>query len=411
LALALTSCGVLVRGVVGGATAVADSGLFHVGRHGALTDPEKEWAKSAWSYFAKNKKGGTLLVSSTAQSPSVSMWNVADYLAALVAARELDIVNEQEFDNSLSATLGFLNDMRLFHGRLPNKVYGADSGAMVDYAGKPAETGWSAVDIGRLLLWLGIVKARYPRYAEYVDRVLLRWDFCEVVGKDHRLYGAEPAGDHLNLHHETDRGYEDYAAIGYRLWGFEVATPPPPTTVLPIEGIDFATDERPGNGSPLLTGPSVLAGLEVHWDPALDKARPAGGGSAADLAERVYRVQELRHERAGIATARSDYRRDSDPYYVHNAILAAGQPWNVLAPDGAFQPDLALVATGAAVGLWALWNTDYTDKLVIVWLRDVLGPSDHEHRLREGARIERGAIAGVGEALIPRQALTDDLLG
>src|SRR4051794_9881260 len=35
---------------------------------------------------------------------------------------------------------------------------------------------------------------------------------------------------------------------------------------------------------------------------------------------------------------------------------------------------------------------------------------DHEHRLREGARIERVAIAGVGEALILRQALTDDLL-
>jgi hypothetical protein len=365
-ALAVGGCGVAVRGVAGAATSVANSGLFHTGRHGALTDTEREWAKSAWSYFAKNKKGGTSLVSSTAQGPSVSMWNVADYLAALVAARGLDIINDQEFDNSLSAALGFLNDMRLFRGRLPNKVYNAENGATVDYANQPAEIGWSAVDIGRLLIWLGITKARYPRYAEYVDRVVLGWDFCDVVGKDRFLYGAEPAGDKLNLHRETDRGYEDYAAIGYRLWGFDIATPPRPATVVPIHGIGFGSDERPGRLEPVMTGPSVLAGLEFHWDPAIDKPRPSadgGSGSAADLAERVYEVQELRHEKAGIATARSDYRRSSDPYYVYDTILAAGQPWNVLGSDGRYQPHLALVSTGAALGMWALWNTRYTDTL------------------------------------------------
>jgi hypothetical protein len=386
--LALTGCGVMARGVYGAATSFADSGLFHQGRHGALSDTEKEWAKSAWAYFEKNRKGGTSLVASTAQTSSVSMWHVADYLAALVAARELELIDAPRFDNGLSAALGFLNSMRLFHGRLPNKLYDAENGAMVDYGKKPAEIGWSAVDIGRLLAWLGIVKARYPQYAEYVDRVVLRWDFCPLVGEDRLLYAAEPAGDKLNLHREADRGYEGYAASGFRLWGFDIAAPPPPTTVVPIYGIDFADDERPGAPRPVMTGPSVLAGLEFHWSGA---GAAAGAGpareDAADLAERVYRVQELRYERAGIATARSDYRRGSDPYYVYDTVLAAGQPWNVLGSDGNYQPHLALVSTGAAVGLWALWNTRYTDTL----MRLVEGLRNGDQGWVEGRYEESGS--------------------
>src|SRR4051812_41108698 len=45
-----------------------------------------------------------------------------------------------------------------------------------------------------------------------------------------------------------------------------------------------------------------------------------------------------------------------------------------------------------------------------VWLRDVLGTLDHEHRPGEGARIERRAVAGIGEAPVLRRALADDLL-
>src|SRR3954447_6341401 len=45
-----------------------------------------------------------------------------------------------------------------------------------------------------------------------------------------------------------------------------------------------------------------------------------------------------------------------------------------------------------------------------VWLRDVLGTLDHEHRPGEGARIERRAVAGIGEVPVLRQALADDLL-
>src|SRR3954462_13517555 len=46
-----------------------------------------------------------------------------------------------------------------------------------------------------------------------------------------------------------------------------------------------------------------------------------------------------------------------------------------------------------------------------VWLRDVLCTLDHEHRPREGARVERWAAADVGEALVLPQPRADDLPG
>ena len=45
-----------------------------------------------------------------------------------------------------------------------------------------------------------------------------------------------------------------------------------------------------------------------------------------------------------------------------------------------------------------------------VWLRDVLGALDDQHRLGQDARIGRRTVAGIGEAPVLRQALADDLL-
>src|SRR4051794_114138 len=49
--------------------------------------------------------------------------------------------------------------------------------------------------------------------------------------------------------------------------------------------------------------------------------------------------------------------------------------------------------------------------MLAVRLRNVLGPSDHEHRPREGARIERWVAAGVGEPPVLPQPLLDDFVG
>src|SRR4051794_12943678 len=46
---------------------------------------------------------------------------------------------------------------------------------------------------------------------------------------------------------------------------------------------------------------------------------------------------------------------------------------------------------------------------LVVWLRDVVGTLDHQHRPWKSARVERRAAAGVGEAPILPQPLLDDI--
>ncbi len=64
---------------------------------------------------------------------------------------------------------------------MPNKVYHTQTGAKVDYTNKPGEIGFSALDIGRFLVWMRIYKNRYPYLANTIDSVLLKWDFRNVI--------------------------------------------------------------------------------------------------------------------------------------------------------------------------------------------------------------------------------------
>lgn len=166
----------MVRGVHNAATAIGEASEDRIGRSGLLDPTERVWAETDWAYFRANRNPETQLVGATAGSPWTSMWHVGDQLAALVAAHELGLIDAAEFDRNLSGIIAFLNTMPLFHGHLPNTLYSFADRRMVDYGMQTAEIGWSAVDIGRLLVWLGITKARYPHYASFIDRVVLRWD-------------------------------------------------------------------------------------------------------------------------------------------------------------------------------------------------------------------------------------------
>src|SRR5215217_3011547 len=56
-------------------------------------------------------------------------------------------------------------------------------------------------------------------------------------------------------------------------------------------------------------------------------------------------------------------------------------------------------------------QASFSNPVLIVRLRDVLGELDDQHGLGQHARVGRRAVAGVGEAPVLRQALADDLLG
>lgn len=344
VSFASIGCGVAVRQVDHGIHAIAAS---HDGRTGALTPREQAWAATAWHYFDANLQPGSGLVNMIDARSSLTMWLVADYIAALTAARELKLVTAQQFDERFRRVLHFLNLMPLLNEGLPNRSYDPSNWQMTDNFGKPGVSGWSALDMGRLLVWLRIARDRYPTYAEYIDRAVLRWNFCPMLERK----GA--------LRLEGRLGYQQYAALGFELWGFDTtkALQIDPVERVNVLGVPILVDARaahqPGKLACVETLPYALLGIEFGSD-----ARWTG------LADAIYHAQERRFAQQRVLTARTDHPTIEPPYFVHDTVFAAGYPFNTIDDSGGFHPEQSLVSTRAAFGMWALWDTSYTTRLM-----------------------------------------------
>jgi len=100
---------------------------------GELSPQELAMARQAWQYFERNWNDETGLVNSADQFASVTMWDQAAAIAALVSAKELNIVPAAEFNTKMSRMLKTLATMPLYKGELPNKVYNAKTLVPVNY--------------------------------------------------------------------------------------------------------------------------------------------------------------------------------------------------------------------------------------------------------------------------------------
>lgn len=343
------------------------------GRHGALTPRERAMAEVAWSYFVASYQEKTGLVNSVGAFASTTMWDTASYLSGLVSAYELGIIDKQEFDRRATLVLATLRNLPLFRGELPNKVYDTANARMVNYANKPGEIGFSALDIGRLLVWLKIMKERYPYLGGSIDNVVLRWNFCHVIGPDGELDGAMVGKDGAPRYVQEGRlGYEEYAAKGFQLWGFDTsrASSADPYKFQKINDVEVPVDGRDprvfSTQNYVVTEGYMLEGLELNWDLASDRSGNPGQASdgwRADFADRIFQVQERRFAATGILTARSEHQVEGAPYFVYDTIFADGYDWNTLDPTGVYQPDRAAISTKAAIGMWALWDRPYSQLL------------------------------------------------
>ncbi|MBI3248272.1 MAG: DUF3131 domain-containing protein [Deltaproteobacteria bacterium] len=346
---------------------------LHPGRNGALTEEEMKIAKVAWKYFENNYHPNTGLVNAVDNYPSTTMWDTASYLGGLVAAYELGLIERNVFDTRLVTLLKTLNSLAFFQNELPNKAYNSKTGEKVDYANKPGEIGYSAIDLGRLLIWLRILKERYPEHGNALDRFVMRWNFCHVLDRCGSMYGAV-LDDTKNVRYlqEGRLGYEEYAAKGFQLWGFDTtrASKPEPYEMLPIFEVDIPYDARDprklGAHNYVVCESYVLDAVELNWDQATDHGTndlQHSDATATDFASRIYLVQERRYQREGILTARTEHQLDGAPYFVYDTIYTDGYAWNTITEKGESSPQFAAVAFKAALGLWAVWETPYTDLL------------------------------------------------
>ena len=362
-----------------------------------LTPDEQSYARTAWQYFLKNYQPATGFTNSTGGYPSGTLWDMGNYLMALHAARALSLTDQADFDARLNKFLTSLGSLKLFDGALPNKVYNAATGEMVDYGNKPIERGigWSALDIGRMLAAFDVIRTCHPQYKDWLEGIVKKWQVARSV-KDEQLYGATVLPDNKTLLVQEGRlGYEEYAARGYELWGYKVpkALNFQPFKFVEINGVQIPVDTRDfksTNANNYVVSESyILDGIEFGLK-----------GELADYALRVLDVQKRRHDSTGQLTAVTEDNIDREPYFLYNTIYANGEKWATITDNNQPYPQLRSVSTKAAFGWRYLYpDNAYAQKLFDA-VKDLKSPDDS------------GYYAGIyEETKQPNKALTGNTNG
>lgn len=319
-----------------------------------------EVARIAWTYFQNNTDAQTGLAGSVDDYPSTTMWETASYLVAIVSAERLGLIERAEAEERAGRVVAALSRLQLFEDSLPNKAYDIRTLQMVDYANRPTTVGlgWSALDIGRVMIALEMVQRHYPTLAAGVERLIAGWDLDRIsVGG--RLNGATVVDGSVRENQEGRVGYERYAAKGAMLWGVDATGSMdlrPNLRVVQVGGVPIPVDTRLNrNSTPALTTsePYLLDGLEFGFD-ALTHV----------FATVVYRAQEMRYRDTGLLTGVSEGHLTEAPHFAYASVWGGGADWAVLTFQGDRIDSQRVLSTKAAFGWDALFATDYTQEMV-----------------------------------------------
>ncbi|BAT53826.1 hypothetical protein NOS3756_27890 [Nostoc sp. NIES-3756] len=327
---------------------------------GKLNAVEIASARQAWSYFQRNWNAQTGLVNSVDGFASVTMWDQAAAIAALVSARELNIISAAEFEAKMTKMLQTLASLPLYKGELPNKVYNTKTLIPVNYGqlDKREEIGWSAIDLGRMALWLKIVEAKYPKMRSPVQKVWQHWQVKRLT-KNGQMYGTAVVQGKEQYNQEGRLGYENYAAYGLKLWGLDVKQAldyKSNTAFVNLYGQGVPYDRRDAKNSGannyVLSEPYILDGIETGFQ-ALPKA----------YANRILAAQAARYQATKELTALTEDNLDREPYFVYNSLFVNGKPWATITDTQEQHNNLRFLSAKAAIGWHVLYNTAYTRQL------------------------------------------------
>jgi Protein of unknown function (DUF3131) len=319
-----------------------------------LTAEELADAKTAWQYFLNNYQQATGFTNSTGGYPSGTLWDMGNYLMALNAARWLNLTDQADFDNRLNKFLTNIGNLKLFEDTLPNKVYNAANGQMVDYGNNPIARGigWSALDIGRILAAFHVLRTCHPQYNDWLKGIVAKWNVAKSL-KDGQLFGATVLPDDKTLLVQEGRlGYEEYAARGYELWGFKApkALALEPFKFVDVNGVKLPVDTRDykaTNANNYVVSESyILDGIEFGLE-----------GVLKEYAASVFEAQKRRYESTGQLTAVTEDNLDQAPYFIYNTVYANGVAWAPITEKNEQIPQFRNISTKAAYG----WRYLYPD--------------------------------------------------
>ena len=325
------------------------------GSNAGLSQRVREAAEIAWRYMTRNVQEETGLVDAVEGYPFATVWDIASGLAAMVCAHGLGLIPESQWRSKLDLFLKTLETMPLYGDELPNREYGTKTVQMTGLNNRFSDTGsgWSAIDVGRLLTWLAILKRHDPRLESRVNAIVNGWNLLRIC-REGQLFGGFYDGEKEVIRQEGRLGYEQYAANGFALWNA-------PVTVArnlnfdgwtDVEGLVLPVDHR--NLNYLTSEPFFLACME--HDGLAPEYRKLSG--------LIYQVQKRRWQRTGQLTAVSEDAIARYPWFVYNCVVFGASPWVCVDRSGHPRPALKSLSTKASWAWGALVADGYSELLL-----------------------------------------------
>ncbi|HWL40236.1 MAG TPA: DUF3131 domain-containing protein [Gemmatimonadaceae bacterium] len=313
-------------------------------------------AQTAWAFVERNYVSSTGLARAHDSYQYLTVWDIASLLAATYSAHGLGLITDAVYHQRTQKALATLGSMALFEGVAFNKMYDAHTGRMVgrDLKNTSRGIGWSAIDLGRFLVWLRIVAVSHPQHMPQAQAIVNRLNMARLIS-DGYLRGEDlaPGNGAKRIYPEGKMGYEQYAAAGFALWGFRAEKAlDQRVNALPVsvQGVSLFADTR---GNEYVTSePYIMLGLETGWYSPEVRAQ----------AWRVLAAQEARYRSTGTITMVSEDALPDPPYYFYYYnVYRQGRPFSIDGPPnlGAVQRP-RWISTKAAFAWHALLPSPYT---------------------------------------------------
>jgi hypothetical protein len=276
-----------------------------------------EAARTAWAFVDRGYVPATGLVNPNSTWPYPTIWDIASSIGSYYAARGLGFITDEEYKTRTKLALGTLAKARMYRDFAYGRNYDARTGELVGLDQKPSEdgTGYSSMDIGRLLIWLKIV-SRDPELAPLAQQVATRLDPKQIIQGGY-LHGEQTTKEGHFKYQEGRLGYEQYAATGFALWGMNadkalrMAHNTRKTTVM---GIPVWSDKRKLDR--LTSEPFIMHGLELGLS-----------GEMRELAWQTLALQAKRYEETGQITMASEDALNDKPHYFYYYCVYWAWSW------------------------------------------------------------------------------------
>jgi hypothetical protein len=277
-------------------------------------------ARSAWAFVNQGYSSTTGFVAANPSWPYPTIWDIASALASYHSARGLGLITDADYKARTRLALETLEKARLYNGIAYGRNYDARNGELIGLDQKPSQngTGYSSMDLGRLLVWLKIVAAD-PELAPLAQRVALRIDAKQVIRNGY-LQGEQITKEKHSKYQEGRLGYEQYAATGFALWGMKAngaLRMAPNTRKVNVMGVPLWADRR---GLDRLTSePFIMHGLELGLK-----------GEMRELAWQTLALQAKRYDQTGqITIASEDALNDKPHYFYYYCVYCSGRPFTI----------------------------------------------------------------------------------